>query len=145
MATPSEVFATVARQRNLLYILVRFSFELPLIWSSVDKICWERTVANFYSVRVSFSHLKGLLACFGHIWDMLLYKCSSVFENTTLSSALVVGNVQTRIYKNGYIKRITNHSNNMAFVLSPGLGHSIILCAFCINGNQNKAVEGDIT
>ena len=119
-----EVSATVARQRNLLY--------------SVDKICWERIVTNFYSMRVSFSHLKGLLACFGHVWDMLLCKCSSVFENTTLSSALVVGNVQTRIYKNGYIKRITNHSNSIAFVLSPGLGHLILLCAFCINGNQNK-------
>ena len=60
-----EVSATVARQRNLLYILVRFIFEFPLICSSVDKICWERIVTNFYSMRVSFSHLKGLLACFG--------------------------------------------------------------------------------
>ena len=103
-----------------------------------ESVLNERIVTNFYSMRVSFSHLKGLLACFGiYIWDMLLRKCSSVFENTTFSSALVVGNVQTRIYKNGYIKRITNHSNSMAS-LSPGLDHLILLCAFCINGNQSK-------
>ena len=71
-----EVSATVARQRNLLYILVRFIFEFPLIWSSVDKICWERIVTNLYNcynVRVSFSHLKGLLACFRHIYGICYY------------------------------------------------------------------------
>ena len=107
---------TFDRGVNLLYILVRFIFEFPLIWSSVDKICWERIVTNLYNcynVRVSFSHLKGLLACFRHIYGICYYANAVQYlvQNTTLSSALV----RSGMFRQGYIKKRIYKKDNQPF------------------------------